>query len=124
MPQLRTSQNRAMGLTAGNLSANFSRIHPFEHVCDRGYAIPYETVSDDEAKLAIGGTRDARAISATNFPKAAKSKTLDARNFFTISSCFAPAIVPSLQSCICRSNRFRPIRSLLLKNEHATNSFR
>jgi hypothetical protein len=81
MPQLRTSQNRAMGLTAGNLSANFSRIHPFEHVCDRGYAIPYETVSDDEAKLAIGGTRDARAIFGDKFSESREIKDLGRQEF-------------------------------------------
>ena len=88
MPQLRTSQNRAMGLTAGNLSANFSRIHPFEHVCDRGYAIPYETVSDDEAKLAIGGTRDARAIFGDEFFRKPRNQRPWTQECFTISSCF------------------------------------
>ena len=95
MPQLRTSQNRAMGLTAGNLSANFSRIHPFEHVCDRGYAIPYETVSDDEAKLAIGGTRDARAIFGDKFSKSREIKDLGRQEFLYdfFMFCFKPPLV-------------------------------
>ena len=95
-----------MGLTAGNLSANFSRIHTVEHACDRGYAIPYETVSHDEAKLAIGGTRDTRTIFGDKFPKAAKSKTLDARNFFTISSFFCAGHL------ILPAQLYKPIRSL------------
>src|ERR1700722_297999 len=114
-----------MGLTAGNLSANFSRIHPVEHACDRGYAIPYETVSHDEAKLAIGGTRDARAIFGDKFSKSREIKDFGRQEFLYDFPIFRVAHnIPSLQSCICRSNRFRPTRSLLLKNEHATNSFK
>jgi hypothetical protein len=56
-------------LTASDLSANFSWFHVPEGAYDRGYAILYQLVSDDEAKLAIGGGRDARTIFGDKFSK-------------------------------------------------------
>jgi hypothetical protein len=113
-----------MGLTAGNLSANFSRIHTVEHACDRGYAIPYETVSHDEAKLAIGGTRDARAIFGDKFSKSREIKDLGRQEFLYdfFMFCAGHRTLPA--------ELYMPIQllsanpRLLLKNEHATNSFK
>jgi hypothetical protein len=66
----------------GNLSANFSRIHSLEYGCDRGYAISYETVSYDEAKLAVGGARNARTIFGDKFSKSCEIKDLGRQEFF------------------------------------------
>jgi hypothetical protein len=95
-----------MRLTAGDLSANFSRIHSLEHGCDRGYAIPYETVSYDEAKLAIGGTRDARTIFGNKFSKSREIEDLGRQEFFYdfLIFCAGHLILPA--------QLYRPIRSL------------
>src|ERR1700737_986315 len=49
-------------LPASNLSAHLNGIYSLDHPHDGRYAVSYETVSNDEAKLAVLGACDARTV--------------------------------------------------------------
>jgi hypothetical protein len=65
-----------IGLGASNLCANFSRVHSLDHPHDWRDAVSYETVSNDEAELAVRGTCDARTVFGDKFSKGREVKSL------------------------------------------------
>jgi hypothetical protein len=56
-------------LPASNLSASQSRIHSLVQPGDRRYAVSNDTGSNDEAKLAVFGAREARSVFGNKFPE-------------------------------------------------------
>ena len=64
-----------IGLGASNLSANLSRVDSLDHPHDWRDAVSYETVSNDEAELAVLGTCDARTVFGDKFSKGREVKS-------------------------------------------------